>query len=134
MQGTGNTFNKTYPIQDLSPSPPNSPPLTGRDDMLRSALNPNDRGKATAMGAFNKPKQFSEKQYVERQMTLNKGRETPTPGAEPLKKDSSPKKLVQRPGPEAPAANRPRAISTKEEAPINPAFSVFQKAASNRHH
>ena len=130
MQGAGNTYNKTYPIQDLSPSPPSSPPPSSSDDVLQSALNPSDRGKATAMGAFNKPKQFSEKQYLERQMTLNKGRETPTPGDEPLRKEFSPNKAVKHPGPEPPVATRPRAISTKEENPTNAAFSVFQKAAS----
>lgn len=36
--------------------------------VLNNALEPGDRGKATALGAFNKPKnQFDERQYLERQ-------------------------------------------------------------------
>ena len=40
---------------------------------LTRALEPGDRGKATAMGAFNKPKQsFDEQQYAERQRQLQR--------------------------------------------------------------
>ncbi|KAK5117956.1 hypothetical protein LTR62_004000 [Meristemomyces frigidus] len=40
---------------------------------LTQALEPGDRGKATAMGAFNKPKQsFDENQYLERQQQLQR--------------------------------------------------------------
>ena len=59
---------------------PNSPPLSppamsdGEDTPLTMSLNPHDRGKATAMGAFNKPKQqFSEEQYLERQRRMLRG-------------------------------------------------------------
>lgn len=125
----GNSYNNIYQIQDLSPSPPNSPPLNPNDHVLQAAINPNDRGKATAMGAFNKPKQFSEKQYLERQKTLNQGRNTPTPGPELPKQETSPRKGILRNGIEAPAAGRPRALSTKDEA-APAAFSVFQRAAN----
>jgi len=131
FQPYGNAYgnNHMYQIQDLSPSPPNSPPLTTSDHVLQAAIGPNDRGKATAMGAFNKPKQFSEKQYLERQMTLNQGRNTPTPGPEAPKQETSPKKGILRNGIEPPVAGRPRAMSTKDEfAPV--AFNVFQRAAN----
>ncbi|EOD47126.1 hypothetical protein UCRNP2_6132 [Neofusicoccum parvum UCRNP2] len=53
---------------------------------------PGDRGKATAMGAFNKPAhQFDETQYMQRQKQMLQGRETP-----PLRKPSrSPSRAVQ---------------------------------------
>lgn len=63
-------------------SPPLSPvgnPMGG-DQMFMSALEPNDVGKATASGAFNKPKkQYNEQQYLQRQMQLQQGRSTPPP-------------------------------------------------------
>ena len=49
-----------------------------------SALEPNDLGKATASGAFNKPNmQYDEEQYAQRQFQLQQGRDTP-----PLKRPS----------------------------------------------
>ena len=38
--------------------------------ILTGALEPGDRGKATALGAFNKPKPFDEQQYLERQKQM----------------------------------------------------------------
>lgn len=59
----------------LQMSPPMSPSL---DATLVSALEPNDLGKATALGAFNKPQQqYNEQQYLQRQLQLQHGRETP---------------------------------------------------------
>ena len=67
-------------------SPPLSPPMSPAHDPANSdttflaALEPNDLGKATASGAFNKPKlQFDEQQYKERQIQLLEGRNTPSP-------------------------------------------------------
>ena len=62
-------------------SPPLSPPMSPTEDaVLVSALEPNDVGKATASGAFNKPKrQYNEQQYLQRQLQLQQGRETPPP-------------------------------------------------------
>ncbi|KAL8747659.1 MAG: hypothetical protein Q9190_000506 [Brigantiaea leucoxantha] len=61
-------------------SPPLSPPLSPvMDSTLASALEPNDIGKATALGAFNKPNmQYNEQQYLERQRQLQQGRESPS--------------------------------------------------------
>ncbi|MCJ1482724.1 hypothetical protein MMC06_002890 [Schaereria dolodes] len=43
-----------------------------------SSIEPNDLGKATALGAFNKPRnQYDEQQYTQRQVQLQQGRETP---------------------------------------------------------
>lgn len=54
------------------PQSPVSPQMTEFPE-LSSALEPGDRGKATAMGAFNKPQQqFDEQQYLERQQQLQR--------------------------------------------------------------
>lgn len=61
-------------------SPPVSPPMSPiKDNMFLASLEPNDLGKATASGAFNKPsKQYSEQQYLHRQLQLQQGRESPS--------------------------------------------------------
>lgn len=62
-------------------TPPLSPPISPIQDLtLVAALEPNDLGKATASGAFNKPKkQYDDEQYLQRQLQLHHGRETPAP-------------------------------------------------------
>lgn len=67
-------------------SPPLSPSMSprfdpnGHDATLVAALEPNDVGKATASGAFNKPKkQYDEQQYLQRQLQLQEDRNTPSP-------------------------------------------------------
>ena len=67
-------------------SPPLSPPMSaGLDNStFLSSLEPNDIGKATALGAFNKPsQQYDDHQYAQRQLQLQEGRETPSPRAGP---------------------------------------------------
>ncbi|KAL8691330.1 MAG: hypothetical protein Q9218_003416 [Villophora microphyllina] len=61
-------------------SPPLSPSMSPiQDSTFAAALEPNDLGKATASGAFNKPsKQYSEQQYLQRQLQLQQGRESPS--------------------------------------------------------
>ena len=67
-------------------SPPTSPPMSpdlqahNPDPTLVAATEPNDLGKATASGAFNKPrKQYDEQQYLQRQLQLQGDRNTPSP-------------------------------------------------------
>ncbi|KAL9003161.1 MAG: hypothetical protein Q9188_003948 [Gyalolechia gomerana] len=62
-------------------SPPLSPPMSPvLDHTFLASLEPNDLGKATASGAFNKPsKRYSEQQYLQRQLQLQQGRESPSP-------------------------------------------------------
>ncbi|KAL8674144.1 MAG: hypothetical protein Q9168_001481 [Polycauliona sp. 1 TL-2023] len=69
----------SYQSQTIGMSPPLSPPMSPtQDSTFVAALEPNDLGKATASGAFNKPsKQYSEQQYLERQLRLQEGRESP---------------------------------------------------------
>ena len=61
-------------------SPSLSPPLSPNlgPSPLVASVDPNDIGKATATGAFDKPRlQYSEEQYAQRQLKLQEGRETP---------------------------------------------------------
>ncbi|KAJ5915960.1 hypothetical protein N7454_010867 [Penicillium verhagenii] len=66
-------------------APPLSPPTSETEDthsLLAAALNPEDHGKATAMGLFNRPATgFDEQQFVRRQLQLHQGRDTPPPDA-----------------------------------------------------
>ena len=76
--------SNTEPLRAKSPSlsRPMSPAhdLIAQDPTLMAALEPNDLGKATASGAFNKPsKQYNEQQYLQRQIALQEGRGTPSP-------------------------------------------------------
>ncbi|KAK0615586.1 hypothetical protein B0T17DRAFT_644585 [Bombardia bombarda] len=68
---------------DTSPSfggsPPLSPPISETGDQHVLSIQPNDVGKATAMGVFQKPSQpYDESKYAQRQIQLQQGRETPT--------------------------------------------------------
>lgn len=126
-------------------SPPLSPPLTSpstsdADDAhaLSAALQPHDRGKATAMGAFNKPKEaFSEEQYAERLRHMQQGNGAPQM-AVPSGKKSSPRKPSLRERAEQAKRNKshtghheqPGPLVTDEQAPIPSAFSRFQAAVS----
>jgi hypothetical protein len=72
-------------------SPPLSPPMSEHDDPVSLALQPNDRGKATALGAFSKPVQpYDENKYSQRQLQMQQGRETPP------RKNSPPRAFVPR--------------------------------------
>ncbi|KAL4880815.1 hypothetical protein BJY04DRAFT_228176 [Aspergillus karnatakaensis] len=60
--------------------PPLSPPVSENEEVapLMAALQPEDRGKATAMGMFNKPRTaYDENQFSRRQLQMFKGRNTP---------------------------------------------------------
>ncbi|KAK3375881.1 hypothetical protein B0T24DRAFT_208396 [Lasiosphaeria ovina] len=60
-------------------SPPLSPPISETEDQHILPIQPNDMGKATAMGVFQKPAQpYDESKYAQRQIQLQQGRETPT--------------------------------------------------------
>ncbi|KAI0129756.1 hypothetical protein BJ170DRAFT_578335 [Xylariales sp. AK1849] len=60
-------------------SPPLSPPISEEDEIPGLSIQPNDRGKATALGVFQKPAQpYDESRFAQRQLQLQQGRETPT--------------------------------------------------------
>ncbi|KAI0395242.1 hypothetical protein F5Y17DRAFT_208217 [Xylariaceae sp. FL0594] len=62
----------------LGSAPPLSPSISETDENAILPINPNDHGKATALGVFQKPaKPYDESRYAERQLQLQRGRETP---------------------------------------------------------
>lgn len=70
-------------------APPLSPPISEVEEQpvpLAAALQPEDHGKATASGLFNKPRApFDEQQFTRRQLQMHQGRSTP-----PLRRPPSP--------------------------------------------
>jgi len=67
------------PKPNFAGTPPLSPPVSEGGDHPLLPIQPNDRGKATAMGVFQKPVQpYDESKYAQRQLQLQQGRETPT--------------------------------------------------------
>ncbi|KAK8859062.1 hypothetical protein PGQ11_009796 [Apiospora arundinis] len=59
--------------------PPLSPPISETEEIAALPIGPNDRGKATALGVFQKPAQpYDESRFAQRQLQLQQGRETPT--------------------------------------------------------
>lgn len=89
-------------------SPPLSPPMSPiPDPKLVAALEPNDVGKATAMGAFNKPMmQYDEQQYLARQIQLQQKGDTPS--------------ITHPSSPLAPSIDRPTRGSPRGESPVSP--------------
>ncbi|KAF8867410.1 hypothetical protein BDZ45DRAFT_571056, partial [Acephala macrosclerotiorum] len=61
-------------------SPPLSPPMSEHEEQGLLTIQPNDRGKATALNAFSKPAQpYDENKYSQRQLQMQQGRETSPP-------------------------------------------------------
>jgi hypothetical protein len=59
-------------------SPPLSPPISEADDHPMLPIQPDDRGKATAMGMFTRPShQYDDSKYAQRQQQMKQGRDTP---------------------------------------------------------
>jgi hypothetical protein len=59
-------------------SPPLSPPISETGDLPMLPIQPNDHGKATAMGVFQKPAEpYDESKYAQRQLQLQQGRDMP---------------------------------------------------------
>ncbi|EGR49235.1 uncharacterized protein TRIREDRAFT_107151 [Trichoderma reesei QM6a] len=57
---------------------PISPPMSEPENHPMLAIQPNDRGKATAMGVFERPaEKYDDSTYAQRQLQLQQGRETP---------------------------------------------------------
>ena len=121
-------------------SGPQSPasPTTGHfdeDQFLNQTLDPADRGKATAMGHFDKPKQaFNEQQYLERQRQLQR-----TNSNAAIKKDvPSSSAFQQRMGrfeqererSDSQMSTRSRSRSVSKKSEPNKAYNVFQRAAN----
>jgi hypothetical protein len=136
-----NSSAGSSPVLTRPQSPLLTSPITSDIEdgfALKAALNANDRGKATAMGAFNKPKEaFSEQQYAERMKHMHRDRDIPEALA-PKVERSPPRKPTLRERAEQEKRKRagsinteqPRSESPLESAPAVSAFSRFQAAAS----
>ncbi|KAJ5273041.1 hypothetical protein N7478_008166 [Penicillium angulare] len=107
-------------------APPLSPPSSETGDgnsLLAAALSPEDRGKATAMGLFNRPATgFDEQQFVRRQLQMHQGRETPPP-----RRPSSPRRMMSQEQP-----TRPRGLSKSSYR--SRAESASSHYSSDAHH
>ncbi len=102
--------------KSLFTAPPLSPPMSDGDDQQSLPIQPNDRGKATALGAFSKPVQpYDEKKYSQRQLQMQQGRETP-----PLRKHSPPR-----------AFNSRQAISGRTRTESNSTYSSEGSTSSS---
>lgn len=135
-----NSSAGSSPVLPRPLSPPLSPVSDTADEAhaLTAALQPNDRGKATAMGAFNKPKEaFSEEQYAQRLRHLQQEQDTREPSP-PKVERSPPRKPTLRERAEqerrkradSDADNKQKSESPVAQAPAPSAFSRFQAAAS----
>lgn len=85
---------------NLGGLPPLSPPVSETGEQPILPILPKDVGKATAMGIFQKPSQpYDESQYVQRQLQLQQGRETPTQkhGAESRDRSAHPQDYATKP-------------------------------------
>ncbi|KAF2267859.1 hypothetical protein CC78DRAFT_30490 [Lojkania enalia] len=138
LNGKDNHSAGSSPIISRPQSPPLTSPLASDSEdaqTLNSALQPNDRGKATAMGAFNKPAQaFSEQQYAERLKRLQQEREMSVPKLEKPRKPTLRERaeLEQRKRTEAAIPERleSETETSTEQNEATSAFSVFQSAAN----
>lgn len=129
------------PVLAWPQSPALASPITSDSEeahALNAALQPNDRGKATAMGAFNKPKEaFSEQQYAERLRHLHRERDIPEVPAIKAER-SSPRKPTLRERAEQEKQRRAESVASEQQRSDSPsdsipapsAFSRFQAAAS----
>ncbi|KAF1933009.1 uncharacterized protein M421DRAFT_254881 [Didymella exigua CBS 183.55] len=137
--------------QSQSP-PPASPVISDSGDTqpLNAALQQGDRGKATAMGAFNKPKEaFSEHQYAERLRHMQSEREAPrevpgfpapvlepvvrsdkSPPRKPTLKERAEQERRKRAGSVVRQRSNSSASSVTEPAQATAGISVFQAAAN----
>lgn len=136
-----NSSAGSSPVLSRPLSPPLASPVVSDSEdahALNAALQPHDRGKATAMGTFNKPKEaFSEEQYAERLRHLQQGNnpsQTSIPKVEksPPRKPTLRERAVQakRKKSTADQTEQPRSQPPAEEAPVVSPFSRFQAAAS----
>ncbi|KAK4867672.1 hypothetical protein LT330_001182 [Penicillium expansum] len=105
MSGEAALKDRLSPTVATFGAPPLSPPTSENDEipsLLAASINPEDHGKATAMGLFNRPATgFDEQAFSRRQLQMHQGRETPPP-----RRASPPR----RPLPAEPAG-RPRGLS-----------------------
>ncbi|KAF2747421.1 hypothetical protein M011DRAFT_59519 [Sporormia fimetaria CBS 119925] len=126
LNGRDYQSNNASPVLSRPQSPHLVSPLGSDSDeahMLNLALQPNDRGKATAMGAFNKPTHaFSEQQYAERLKQLHQDRELP------VAKPTLPKKPTLRERAEMEQRKRAGSATSDKAKPAVPPVEPMPKA------
>jgi hypothetical protein len=109
----------------LGGAPPLSPPISEADENAILPINPNDRGKATALGVFRKPAQpYDESRYAQRQLQLQRGRETPT--------QSRSRDEAVPPAPIGQSRSPSPARKETIDSPTAPIFSVTQSPVRNK--
>ncbi|KAL6875260.1 hypothetical protein J3F83DRAFT_555907 [Trichoderma novae-zelandiae] len=75
---TSSKFPAAGPPKSSFGIAPISPPMSEPEDHPMLAIQPNDRGKATAMGVFERPaERYDDSTYAQRQLQLQQGRDTP---------------------------------------------------------
>lgn len=115
---SSNTATSAYGVV-----PPLSPPISDSEEVntLAAALHPEDRGKATAMGLFNKPSgPYDEQQFMRRQLQMHENRVN-----SPTTRRSSANSISKG---EETSGNRPRKLSntsyrSKAESTTSSAYS-----------
>jgi len=127
-------MSEPLPKERISPTaaafgsaPPLSPPSSETEhgaSLLAAALNPEDRGKATAMGLFNRPSTgFDEQAFARRQLQMQQGRNTP-----PLRPPSSP---PHRPLPQEPVGHQRGLSKSSFRSRAESASSHYSSDAHN---
>ncbi|EKV09471.1 ATPase, F1/V1/A1 complex, alpha/beta subunit, nucleotide-binding domain, active site [Penicillium digitatum] len=83
MSGEAAPRDRPLPAAATFGAPPLSPPISENDEfpsLLAASIHPEDHGKATAMGLFNRPATgFDEQAFSRRQLEMHQGRKTPPP-------------------------------------------------------
>ncbi|KGO76861.1 hypothetical protein PITC_004880 [Penicillium italicum] len=83
MSGEAAPRDRLSPTAATFGAPPLSPPTSENDEvpsLLAASIHPEDHGKATAMGLFNRPATgFDEQAFSRRQLLMHQERETPPP-------------------------------------------------------
>lgn len=121
------TSASNSPVQ----SNPQSPVELAESDVWTRALEPGDRGKATAMGAFNKPAHaFDEQQYLERQKALQRSNSNAVMKnrSGPQSRAGTPQGTQQDEPLPQDAAARARSESVGKKHEPTKAYNVFQNA------
>lgn len=135
-----NTLGSLRNRNRSSPTPVKSgpqSPIEDESDALTQALEPADRGKATAMGAFNKPAHaFDEQQYLERQQQLQRTNSSAIVKNKPAQQSAVQQRIdrfeheghrtASTPSPDS--YTRARSNSAKHEP--TKAYNVFQNAVN----
>ncbi|KAJ5787751.1 hypothetical protein N7457_002741 [Penicillium paradoxum] len=95
--------------------PPLSPPTSENDEvssLLAASIHPEDHGKATAMGLFDRPSAgFDEQAFSRRQLQMHQGRDTPPPPIASPPRRPIPAEPTSRPRGQSKSSHRSRAES-----------------------